>query len=129
MSDDNNFLTPEQLNYRQLLLNHLDRLSRLSTQLFDKDVNYNNDGTIHRVGTRDAKYDTFHMGIKMLLSIIPETLKDKNYEKDIKKLDSDYHGKKMLSVDWFSYDCTRLKIVVDLLNRAGLLFDNVATLI
>ena len=125
--DQENILTPDQLNYKQLLINHIDRISRLSATLFDKQRMNDHEGTVYNIGTKTAKYDSFRMAIRVLKAIIPESLIDSEFAKSLETLNKDYNAKMPID-DVFLYNCKMLNLIINLLNRKGLLFQDMEIL-
>lgn len=68
----------EQLDYNQLLLKHLDRISFLSAQI--SGLQTTSQGSIHY--REEDKQTAFIWAIKVLDEIIPKSIKDKKSEED-----------------------------------------------
>jgi ketol-acid reductoisomerase len=114
----------EQLNYSMILLKHIDRISVLSTLVREDNPNLVN-------VSDDARAKAIFQSIYTLRALIPSSFKDELYHEDKKKeverylKQMDSLKEKGESVDnsqfEFYHRTCELNIIVDLLNRKGML--------
>lgn len=114
----------EQLNYSMILLKHIDRISVLSTMIRE-------DGSDSVNYSTDARAKAIFQSIYTLKALIPSSLKDNAYE-EAKKKETERYLKQMDSLKEqgvafdeagvvFYHRTCELNIVIDLLNRKGML--------
>ena len=114
----------EKINYNQLLLRHLEKISSLTASLFDDFIYTKDDnGKSYPTDYKKVKYDCFNMAITTLISLVPESLLDDDYKKVSKKLDEDYKNKTKLS-DNYPKNMIQLNNIINLFDRKGLLFSH-----
>lgn len=112
-----------ELNYNTLLLNHLGRISYLSTFLPGQQVgergNY-----IHYKET--DKISAFTWAVQILDAFIPDELKDKTYRKERDKWEKDWNEtlKSSEHFDQQKYNMELLVLCVNLLTRKGYLLQS-----
>ena len=117
------------LNYEVLLLNHLNRISELSTRIMGF-VQYNiGMGQPTETHFKESdKIEAFHWGVRVFASIIPDELKDETYNKDLSELKQemkDWREKKQnYETSRANYDVRWLGFLVNLLNRKGYLTES-----
>ena len=118
----------EQLNYNMILLKHLDRISVLSTLIRDDDPQISLSDMARRVAYMQAIYS--------LKALIPSSLKDaeyfeaekreqEKYVSSIKQLrEEEEKSQEKVSVLEFYHRFRQLGIIIDLLNRKGMLLSS-----
>lgn len=122
-----------ELNYNLLILRHMDRISKLTSDTQPDIVDSN--GNIIRHGGK-IKAEPMEWSAELFKCMIPEELKDEEYNKDIeelkesleehhekekeyyKKINEPYPNKNPL---WYHFK--KIKIIVNLLARKGYLFE------
>jgi len=111
-----------ELNYNQLLLNHIDRIGQLSVMICGYTTNAMGDV----INTSHEKLNTFSWSIRGLENLIPKNLKeDFDFNKKVKKLLKEYGDEKenipneKLLAFWMS----RFSISINLLAENGFLYD------
>lgn len=104
--------TDLELDYNTLLLNHLDRISHLSSYIPGQQVMAG--GSMIRNSIQD-KRQAMHSAIGILEAFIPDTIKDKEFRQaldNLKEKEDDKHPTNR----------NLLKILINLMERKGLLF-------
>lgn len=109
--DDGN----KELDYNLLLLNHLSRISYVSTAL-NSDMETITETTRSVIG---AKTHGLAMGVSVLEAFIPSRLYDKAFSDFMTALHDEQESKTFLS---FQYN--KLRALIDLMDRKGLLMQN-----
>jgi len=107
------------LNYEMLLLNHLNRISHLSTFIAGEYIT--NQG--QTISKETDKETSFIWAVQVLTGFIPDEIKDNDFKKDLEKLKKEREaGKNKDSFD-FHYWKGLMQISVNLLARKGFLFE------
>ncbi len=116
------------LDYEILLLNHLNRISELSTRIMGFSVATSDRGVPDTHYKETDKVDAFHWAVRVLASLIPVELKDKKYKEDQKDLDKKLEGWRKKKAEYKkaqpNYDVEWLGNLVNLLNRKGYLTES-----
>ena len=116
----------EQLNYSMILLKHIDRISILSTLVKEENSSFINI-------SEDARAKAIFQSIYTLRALIPSSLKDELYHEAKKKENKRYvedlrNFKERDDVDKsqieFYHRTCELNIIIDLLNRKGMLLSS-----
>jgi hypothetical protein len=106
----------EQINYNGLLMLHLNKLSSITTSNFIDSVEKNN--VQQFVNPKSVGETALEWGTTFLICLVPDDFKDKQFEKDKEEYLKIDHK------DVAFRDFSRIKAIVNLLNRKGLLLGN-----
>lgn len=121
----------EQLDYNQLLLKHLDRMSSLTSTIQGAQVlHFGNMAGSETRFTEQDKREAYKWTVKFLDKIIPDQIKDKEYNEkknklidDSKRKVKDEDGEEITIIDYSFYN-GYLNLGINLLARKGLLIQN-----
>jgi hypothetical protein len=95
----------QEINYKMLIMLHLDRLSRITTNAFNTTGEGEKENTSNELG--------LSWGVDFLKSIIPNDLKDDKFIKEIAEINKELPSHLL--------DFARLQTLINLLKRKGLL--------
>lgn len=114
-----------ELNYNQLLLAHLSRISALSTFVPHQII-----GNNYTSSTEGDKVRSFHFSVDILKALIPKEIRDKEFQNKLNEFtekikkeaeEIEKQGKNISVLDKFYFG--KLALMVDLLARKGFLFE------
>lgn len=104
----------KELNYNMLLLNHLSNISSMSSQIMGDQIM--GEGKFIR-STEKQKDTAFNWAVNILAAIIPDEIRDEDFEGKVKKLKEDGKERDV------KYNIDFLQILINLLARKGYLIE------
>ncbi len=102
----------KELNYNMLLLNHLSNISSMSSQIMGDQIM--GEGKFIR-STEKQKDTAFNWAVNILAAIIPDEIRDKDFDDKIKNLKKDNKERDV------KYNIDFLQVLINLLARKGYL--------
>jgi len=104
----------KELNYNLLLLNHLSNISSMSSQIMGDQIM--GEGKFIR-STEKQKDTAFNWAVNILAAIIPDEIRDNDFDEKINKLKEDNKERDV------KFNIDFLQILINLLARKGYLVE------